>query len=452
MTASETILANLATPSGIVALRWSNRAAVPPCGRVEAWWRAPLLLVAAVLLAGSLRAQENGTGPLAVDVGAGAFSAQFPEAPTGAISPSRGVVWQAELSGEFTDADYRAALAPLLRAWELADGRTLSPGAHRRVGLKLYTASGPGLRTPMPLTRAVIAELLARGFRREELFLFGQSRQELQQCGYLPWAWTAEPTFDGVPVLSLDGGSPRGYRGAVVLEASGGQKLTAAEWFYESNVPSRDPVLRLGPASLSSSQAFRWSPPEDLESSGSVTGDGEPGEATTRRLSPSLSEEARRSYLPWPLLEGQVDFWINLPMGTDSGALGVAGALANASVWAVTNHERFLRSPASAPVAAAEIAAIPELLGTLRFSILSLERFQFIDEFRFNAHYTRQEPLLWLSASPAALDTLLWAKMVPLKAANRLPVPDGTPPVLIFAQSVGLGPAQVEDIEVIPAK
>ncbi|MGF1453501.1 MAG: DUF362 domain-containing protein [Opitutales bacterium] len=310
-------------------------------------------------------------------------------------------VWEAALDSGFSDKAYSEAVDALFRAYERETGRPLEPGEHRRAGLKLYTASGPGLRTPFGLVRATVEALQRRGFTREELFLLGQEYRELQTCGYISFVYEERPRFAGVRVLALDR-LPNAFE---------------EPWYYASNLPSRDASLQI---------------------------------ATPERLEAAEDSEDRRSYLPRLLLRDRVDFWINLPMGTDSRALGVAGALANATIWAVSNHRRFLRSPANAPVAAAEIAAIPEYREPWVFSLLSLERYQYIDGFRFNAHYTVREPRLWLSTSPVALDALLWSKMVPPKRQQRFPVEEETPRVLIYGNSVGLGPYKLDEIKVEP--
>ena len=62
--------------------------------------------------------------------------------------------------------------------------------------------------------------------------------------------------------------------------------------------------------------------------------------------------EFRKSYLPVPLFL-TVDFWINLPVITDMDGLGVCAALGNASIWNMSNNERFLKQPANASMASA---------------------------------------------------------------------------------------------------
>ena len=142
-------------------------------------------------------------------------------------------------------------------------------------------------------------------------------------------------------------------------------------WFYDSPLPTRfDPILN--------EKAVE-------EAAG--------GKAQT------TVDEDRKSFLDTPLFLDS-DFWINLPVYTDHPVLGINGALVNATLWNASNTLRFFRSPANAPAAVAEMAAIPELRATWVFSLVSLERYQFIGGPYFNSLYTLSEPRLWLSADP----------------------------------------------------
>ncbi|MBI2497533.1 MAG: hypothetical protein HYV75_06315, partial [Opitutae bacterium] len=65
-------------------------------------------------------------------------------------------VWECRLV-DFSDADYRYAVEQLLQNFEDTTGRKLVPGVRKKVGLKIYSDSGPGLATPFGLVRALIS-------------------------------------------------------------------------------------------------------------------------------------------------------------------------------------------------------------------------------------------------------------------------------------------------------
>ena len=97
----------------------------------------PLAVIAAALaLAGAGRARAD-------------FTPTVQHAPT---EP----VWQAHLQG-FDEGDYDVAVERLIGGFEKGRGHAIVPGAKRKVGLKIYSDSGPGMATPVPLVRAVIA-------------------------------------------------------------------------------------------------------------------------------------------------------------------------------------------------------------------------------------------------------------------------------------------------------
>lgn len=269
----------------------------------------------------------------------------------------------------FSQNDYANAVAALFSSYEKTTGRALVPGAKKKVALKIYTHSGKGLCTPFALTRAVRDELVKRGFSRENILLVDLSEKSLRKTGYLPPFRRGDDRWEGSPVAALDTG-----------------KFYDAKWFFENPLPSRETFLP---------DATSWDAPGN----------------------------DRKSFLPVPLLF-DVDFWINLPVATDSAALGVSGALANATLWNVSNQRRFLDNPANAAVMAVNVAAIPEFRATFELTLLSLEKYQFIGGQKFAAAYTASEKRLWLSANPVVLDYLLWQRM------NALRVKRGFDPIL----------------------
>ncbi len=318
----------------------------------------------------------------------GLYSKEPVKADVSSIHPSLAYAWEYRLQG-FSEEDYCRALQSLVADFERVSGRKLSPGAQHRVGIKVDTAAGAGFSTPVALTRAVIAFLKSRGYSDEDIFIIDLSTEKLRDAGYLPPLSDKGDRFDGrIPIYALDTGEYYDKR-----------------WYYESPLPSDKRWL---PTS------FDWK--ETLH----------------------VLQQERRSYLPMPLLFG-LDFWINLPMVSDDPALGVKGAIANASIWNVSNQRRFLDNPANAPVSAAEIAAIPELRGTWVFTLMSLEKFQYVGGPIYNAYYVVQEPRIWLSSNPVVLDYVALQKINRYRRAKRFPMIEPLPILFDSAEEVGLG-------------
>jgi len=295
---------------------------------------------------------------------------------------------------DFSNADYRYAVQQLLSEYEHRTGHRLVPGAKKKVGLKIYADSGPGLATPFPLVRAVIAALEARGYQPGQIFLVGLNPLRLRLTGFLPSFATGETPFPGHPMYVLESG-----------------KFYDPSWFYDSPLPSRfDPITN----DRAVEQAAR-------------------GKNTT------TTEEDRKSFLATPLFL-DADFWINLPMYTDHPVLGINGALVNATLWNASNTFRFFKSPATAPAAVAEMAAIPELREGWVLTITSLELYQFIGGPYFNSLYTVSEPRLWMSADPVVLDALMLDR---LNAARKRtgfdPIDTEEARMLDFAAQLGVG-------------
>ena len=306
---------------------------------------------------------------------------------SGKTAPADTRVWE----WRFPDSaarDYNTGVEHLLSDFEETGGRTLEPGATGRVGLKVYTQSGPGLATPRELVRALVASLEHRGFRREDIFLVDQSRYRLLQAGFLDRAGGND--FEGSPVYVLETGAH--YDG---------------DWHYESPLPPRTDFRRMM-----------------LPGSG-LSGDDE------------AFGVDRLSYLPFPLLH-EVDFWINLPRYTDHPTLGVNGALVNATLLNASNTGRFLKSRSTGPAAAAEIAAIPELRQGWVLNLTTLEPFQFIGGPAFRSLYTAAKPLLWMSADPVLLDALM-AEEINRQRRKRGFSELGFLPLLEFAEQLGVG-------------
>ncbi|NQY31852.1 MAG: hypothetical protein HRT56_01610, partial [Coraliomargarita sp.] len=255
--------------------------------------------------------------------------------------------------------------------------------------------------TPLPLLRGLIAAMEVRGFDRDDILLVDYSTHSLRQAGIMPFQTTADPRFEGCRVLALD--SDQYYDDA---------------WYYDSPLP---PALQQEPQLYS----------------------------TVRSTKTELVAGARerKSFLPLPLLL-KVDFWINLATIADDPALGVDGALANATLWNVSNSQRFLANDATASAAVAEIAAIPELQERMVLHFVSLERYQFIGGPRFNSRYSRSERKLWMSSDPVALDRLMFERLNKYRGIEGFPLIEPMPRQFPFAASLGLGTFQLSAIRI----
>jgi hypothetical protein len=278
-------------------------------------------------------------------------------AAPGAASAVRDPVWEAHLAN-FDAPSYDQAVEALITNFERTTGHRLVPGPKKKVGLKIYTDSGPGLATPVPLVKAVIAALERRGFENQNIFLVGLNQLRLRMTGYLPSLVTGRTPFAGNPVYVLESG-----------------RFYDPVWFYDSPLPERfDPVV---------------------------------AKAQTKDYDNNSTKDADRKSFLDTMLFLEADFWINLPVYTDHPILGVNGALVNATLWNASNTARFFRSPANAPLAVAEMSAIPELRETWVCTIASLEEYQFIGGPFFNSLYTVSEPRVWLSNDPVIMDSLM---------------------------------------------
>jgi len=308
-------------------------------------------------------------------------------------------VWQVRLS-DFDKSNYDRAVEALISSYERSSGHKLAPRAKKRVGLKIYSDSGPGLATPIPLVQAVIEALERRGYENRNIFLVGLNQMRLRMTGYLPSLVTGKTPFEGNPVYVLESGR---YYDPV--------------WFYDSPLPERfDPIVAQ--------------------------------QQTRDYANSSTTDEDRKSFLATPLFL-DADFWINLPVYTDHVVLGVNGALVNATLWNASNTARFFRSPANAPAAVAEMSAIPELRETWVFTIASLEAYQYIGGPFFNSLYTASEPYVWLSTDPVMMDALMRERM------NRWRRRDGFEPIsddirtLEFAETLGVGSTRTQNAKLI---
>ena len=308
-------------------------------------------------------------------------------------------VWEAHLAA-FDEPTYERQVEKMIATFEQATGKKLVPGPKKKVGLKIYADSGPGLATPVPLVKGVINALKRRGFEHENIFLVGLNALRLRMTGYLPSLVSGHTPFFGNPVYVLESG-----------------RFYDPLWFYDSPLPQRfDPIF---------------------------------AEQQTKGVSPdSTKDQDRKSFLATPLFL-DADFWINLPVYSDHPTLGINGALVNATLWNASNTARFFRSPANAPAAVAEMSAIPELRQTWMFTIASLEHYQFIGGPFFNSLYTRSEPLLWLSNDPVMMDALARDRINAHRKKEGFVSVDEEIRTLEFAETLGVGSTKTKAVKMI---
>ena len=133
--------------------------------------------------------------------------------------------------------------------------------------------------------------------------------------------------------------------------------------------------------------------------------------------------ELRKSYLPVPLF------------------------LTVDSIWNMSNNERFLKQPANASMAAAEVAAIPELKNSEIFTILSLERGHVVGGAIFNSRCTFSEKTVLMSANPVVIDYIAWETLNKYRRAFRFAQIDPMPPLLNYCRELQLGDFDFRKIE-----
>lgn len=294
----------------------------------------------------------------------------------------------------FANQDYAAAIDQTLAEFESRTGVGLRPGERQRCGLKLSTEGGAGLATSKPLVRAVTAALLRRGFKQNAIILCDTRPDSLRQAGFLPALSTQSPSFEGFPVTAWD--------------------TFASVWAKESQLRYENQVLPRPTA-----QAVAWG-------------------------------DARVSVLPKTLID-EVDFWINLPVLSDSRSLGVHGAMASASLGNMVNAERFLDNPYNASKAAVEVCAIPKLASRNVLTILSLERYQVLGGPSFDASWCRSEQTLLSSANPVIIDFIGLQKINAGRSASGVEPIHPEPPIFSAANSgeIRLGTCRPDEITLV---
>lgn len=291
---------------------------------------------------------------------------------------------------DFSAVEYGRATEAIFNTFETRTGKRLVPAERGRVALKLSTRSGPGLSTPKALVRAVAESLRRRGFAAGTIIVCDAEAAHLRRAGFAP-ANPLEPLqFEDLPARAWD------------LEARAWADLPA--WRYEN------PIAPSPGAPVAS-----W-------------------------------HDARVSLLPRPLAE-EFDFWIHLPVLSDSADLGVRGAIAGASLENATNTERFSGNPRNAAMAAVEMAAWAAIDSKRALTLLSLERYQIKGGPIFDAGWCRSEKLLLASANPVILDVAGLARL----RAGRPGDATSEPAILQAAADGGstLGSARPADVTLV---
>jgi hypothetical protein len=310
----------------------------------------------------------------------------------GATNPKLLLIEQ-RLNG-FTDHDYATAVERLLTEHEQRTAIPLRPGSLQRCGLKVSSDSGMGLCTPKPLIRALGAALLRRGFTRDGIIICDARQEALRQCGLLPILSKDAARFEGFPVMAWDQLAP-GWADDRRLQ-------------YENQVmPSP------GTAGIT------WGNP-------------------------------RISILPKTLFD-DVDFWINLPVLSDSHALGVHGAIAAASFGNMVNAERFMNAPANAGKAAVEVCATPGLTKRQALTILSLETYQVLGGPTYDANWILSDKIMIASANPVIIDYIGLQKINAGRSSRQVGVISPEPPIFGIANDgeIHLGTCKPSEITLV---
>jgi len=311
---------------------------------------------------------------------------------TAATDPKLLLIEQ-QLQG-FSDQDYNQSVERMLTEYENKTGVGLKPGQLRKCGLKISSQAGLGLATPKSLIRALGNALMKRGFEKESVILCDVRQESLRECGFLPQLSADADKFEGFPVIAFE---PQANKW------SADKKLC-----YENQVMPR-PGAAMVP----------WGDP-------------------------------RISILPKTLYE-DVDFWINLPVLSDSKTLGVSGAIASASLGSIANAERFSDNPANASKVAVEVCAIPELSRKNVLTVLSLERYQVLGGPSFDANWCKSEKVILASANPVILDFIGLQKINAGRTARNVEAIRPEPPIFSAANAgeIKLGTCRPADITLV---
>lgn len=311
-----------------------------------------------------------------------------------------GIVYDHRLC-EFEYSDYESAIEKLIQAFEKNSNKSICPGSKGTIALRIYTYSGPGLCTPQNLVLALSANLMKHGFKKENIFIIGDSEASLTECDYIPSLSKRSKEglyFHGMPVFWIND-----------------KQFHNKNWFYAS----------------------------------SLTVDHTFSKAQNVFNNPFFDnfQDSQKSYLPTILMFG-TDFWINLPVYIAHFDHGVIGSLIQSSIFNISNNKRFIDNPTNCASAAVEISAIPELKNNYLFTITSLERFQYADTLVYNANYTKSFHRLFLSTDMIALDSLCTSIINRVKGIYGHKFLHTKPLIVKYAELLKLGSSKFNIIKV----
>lgn len=312
-------------------------------------------------------------------------------------------VFQSQLK-DFSKLSYRKIISSFFLSYEQISLKKITPQNKQKVGLKIYSNSGVGHATPKNLLDAVIDELVSRGWKKENIFIVDLDRRKLRDAAFLP------------SLSDLQNKIPDSYNGSPVIDLNS-ENYYHKNWFYDNPLMPR---------------VSKYSP----EFTGFASGE---------------DRELRKSYLPVPLFL-MVDFWINLPVITDLEGLGISAALANMTIWNMSNSERFLKTPSNTPIAVAEVAAIPELHDSNIFSIISFEQVQYVGGTVFNSACCSSENLILMSKNPNVLDYIAFEFINRARTSNGFKPISPQPPIFDYAKQMQLGDWNPSNVKFIQPK
>lgn len=288
---------------------------------------------------------------------------------------------------DFSENSYHVGVSALLKTFEHDNSIKIAPKETEKIAIKISTSYAPVMCVKENLLISLTDELVSRGFDRQNILIIGQNARSLEKCRYLNFSPREKKNFyRGMPVLSLDD-----------------SECTHENWYYEHSLISKTYIFK-----------------------------------QTYEVSKNKVDDFKKSLLP-TILMFEVDFWINLPVISADKSHGVSGAMMNASIFNITNEQRFIDNPQNCAQAIAEIATIPELQETYLFTIVSFEQFQYVNSRTANANFIVKSHNLILSKDMVSVDEYAVRKINNLLKAYKYTANDDTNQTFFYAENLGLG-------------